>query len=96
MALSDKQNDIPAEFWLNLQAQYEVDTKNIALRDEKEREAFNIEKMLTNIICPLWDRIIIKSPALWLQKGSVTGRVPVDKLKSHLEKAMSKSQAKAK
>lgn len=42
--------DIPAEFWLNLQAQYEIDTKNIALRDEKEREAFNVEKMLTNII----------------------------------------------
>lgn len=42
--------DIPAEFWLNLQAQYEVDIKNIAIRDEKEREAFNIERMLTNII----------------------------------------------
>lgn len=42
--------DIPAEFWLNLQAQYEIDTKNIVLRDEKEREAFNVEKMLTNII----------------------------------------------
>ena len=26
--------DIPAEFWLNLQAQYEVDIKNIAIRDE--------------------------------------------------------------
>lgn len=42
--------DIPAEFWLNLQAQYEVDTKNIAIRDEKEREAFNVERMLSNII----------------------------------------------
>jgi len=42
--------DIPAEFWLNLQAQYEVDIKNISIRDEKEREAFNVERMLTTII----------------------------------------------
>lgn len=60
--------DIPAEFWLNLQAQYEVDTKNIALRDEKEREAFNIEKMLTNIINlpELYRRLSINS-SLFIQ-----------------------------
>jgi len=60
--------DIPAEFWLNLQAQYEVDTKNIALRDEKEREAFNIEKMLTNIINlpELYKRLSINS-SLFIQ-----------------------------
>ena len=60
--------DIPTEFWLNLQAQYEVDIKNIALRDEKEREAFNIERMLTNIINlpELYRRLCINS-SLFIQ-----------------------------
>ena len=60
--------DIPAEFWLNLQAQYEVDIKNIALRDEKEREAFNIERMFTNIINlpELYRRLCINS-SLFIQ-----------------------------
>ena len=60
--------DIPAEFWLNLQAQYEVDIKNIAIRDEKEREAFNIERMLTNIINlpELYRRLCINS-SLFIQ-----------------------------
>ena len=52
--------DIPAEFWLNLQAQYEVDTKNIAIRDEKEREAFNVERMLSNIVNRLVLRYLFK------------------------------------
>ena len=61
--------DIPAEFWLNLQAQYEVDIKNIAIRDEKEREAFNIERMLTNIINlpELYRRLCINS-SLFIQE----------------------------
>ena len=60
--------DIPTEFWLNLQAQYEVDIKNIAIRDEKEREAFNIERMLTNIINlpELYRRLCINS-SLFIQ-----------------------------
>lgn len=60
--------DIPAEFWLNLQAQYEVDFKNIAIRDEKECEAFNIERMLTNIINlpELYKRLCINS-SLFIQ-----------------------------
>lgn len=28
--------DIPSDFWLNLQSQYEVDSKNVALRNELE------------------------------------------------------------
>ena len=28
--------DIPSEFWLNLQSQYEIDSKNVALRNELE------------------------------------------------------------
>lgn len=31
--------DIPSEFWLNLQSQYEIDSKNVALRDEQEAAA---------------------------------------------------------
>ena len=60
--------DIPAEFWLNLQAQYEIDVKNIALRDEKEREAFNIERMLLKIINlpELYKRLCI-NPSLFIQ-----------------------------
>ncbi len=28
--------DIPSDFWLNLQSQYEIDSKNVALRNELE------------------------------------------------------------
>ena len=28
--------DIPSDYWLNLQSQYEVDSKNVALRNELE------------------------------------------------------------
>lgn len=61
--------DIPAEFWLNLQAQYEIDVKNIELRDKKEREAFNIERMLSNIINlrELYKRLCI-NPSLYIQE----------------------------
>ncbi len=31
--------DIPSESWLNLQSQYEIDSKNVALRDEQEAAA---------------------------------------------------------
>ncbi len=60
--------DIPTEFWLNMQAQYEIDTKNITLRNEREREAFNIEKKLTNIINlpELYKRLCI-NPSLFVQ-----------------------------
>ena len=61
--------DIPAEFWLNLQAQYEIDIKNIALRDEKEREAFNIERMLTNLInLPEFYKRLCINPSLFIQE----------------------------
>lgn len=60
--------NIPAEFWLNLQAQYEMDSKNIALRNEKERAAINTEKMLSNIINlpELYKRLCI-NPSLFIQ-----------------------------
>ena len=53
---------------MNLQAQYDVDIKNIAVRDEKERNAFNIEKKLTNIINlpELYKRLYINS-SLFIQ-----------------------------
>lgn len=64
--------DIPAEFWLNLQAQYEVDIKNIAIRDDKEREAFNIERMLTNIInLPEFYKRLCINPSLFIQEKLV-------------------------
>ena len=47
--------DIPAEFWLNLQAQYEMDVKNIALRDEKERR-FLPRRSAFRRICIPWSR----------------------------------------
>ncbi|MBR5971518.1 MAG: HigA family addiction module antidote protein [Paludibacteraceae bacterium] len=31
--------DIPSDFWLNLQSQYEIDSKNVALRNEFETDA---------------------------------------------------------
>ena len=42
--------DIPAEIWLNLQAQYEIDSKLIAARDEEERTAIRKEQELSDII----------------------------------------------
>ncbi|MDO4929763.1 MAG: HigA family addiction module antitoxin [Bacteroidales bacterium] len=61
--------DIPAEFWLNLQAQYEIDSRNIAVRDEQEQAAINVEKMLSNIINlpELYKRLGI-NPSLFIQQ----------------------------
>ena len=60
--------DIPAEIWLNMQAQYEKDLKAITLRDEQERAAINAEKMLSNILNlpELFKRLSISS-SLYVQ-----------------------------
>lgn len=42
--------DIPSECWITLQSQYEIDTKSIATRDERETAAINKERMLSNIL----------------------------------------------
>ena len=42
--------EIPARIWLNLQAQYEIDSRNIAARNEDEQAAINNEKMLSNML----------------------------------------------
>ncbi len=42
--------DIPADMWLKLQIQYEKDIKTISERDEREREAYATEKMLSTLL----------------------------------------------
>ena len=42
--------EIPADFWLKLQTQYDKDVKAIAVRDENEKAAINTERMLSNML----------------------------------------------
>lgn len=60
--------DIPAEFWMRLQNQYDKDVKLVAARDEKERAAINAERMLANMLNlpELFKRLKI-NPALFIQ-----------------------------
>lgn len=61
--------DIPADFWVSLQSQYDRDVKSIAVRDEKERAAINAERMLANMLNlpELYKRLKI-NPALFVQE----------------------------
>ncbi len=60
--------DIPADFWMRLQNQYDKDVKSIAARDEREKAAFNAERMLANMLNlpELFKRLKI-NPALFIQ-----------------------------
>ena len=42
--------DIPADFWMRLQTQYDRDIKSIAERDEKEKSAIVAENMLSSTL----------------------------------------------
>lgn len=60
--------DIPSDFWLNLQSQYEIDSKNVALRDEHEAVAIKKERILSDILnlSELYKRLSIH-PSLFIQ-----------------------------
>lgn len=60
--------DIPSEFWLNLQSQYEIDSKNVAIRDEQEAAAIKKERILSDILNlpELYKRLSIH-PSLFIQ-----------------------------
>ena len=61
--------EIPADFWMRLQTQYDKDVKSITVRDEKEKAAINTETMLSNILnlTELYKRLNI-SPSLYIQE----------------------------
>lgn len=55
--------EIPADFWMRLQTQYDKDVKSVAVRDEKEKAAINVESMLSGILnlSELYKRLHISS-----------------------------------
>lgn len=61
--------EIPADFWMRLQTQYDKDVKSIAVRDEKEKAAINAESMLSSILnlSELYKRLKI-STTLYIQE----------------------------
>ena len=61
--------EIPADFWMRLQTQYDKDVKSIAVRDEKEKAAINAESMLSSILnlSELYKRLKI-SATLYIQE----------------------------
>ena len=61
--------EIPADFWMRLQTQYDKDVKSIAVRDEKEKAAINAESMLSSILnlSELYKRLRI-SATLYIQE----------------------------
>lgn len=79
--------DIPAEFWLNLQAQYERDLMAINDRDEKENEAIKIEGMLSTILNlnVLFTRLRINTSLFVQEKlrmfSDIIGTSPLDFIK---------------
>lgn len=70
--------EIPADFWMRLQTQYDKDMKSVAVRDEKEKAAINVESMLSGILNlgELYKRLHISS-TLFIQDK-------LDILKQHL------------
>lgn len=61
--------DIPSDFWMRLQTQYDKDVKSISVRDEKEKAAINAESMLSSILNlnELYKRLQINS-TLFIQE----------------------------
>lgn len=60
---------IPADFWMRLQAQYDRDVKDIAVRDENEKAAIVAENMLSSTLnlAELYKRLKI-SAVLYVQE----------------------------
>ena len=62
--------DIPADFWMRLQAQYDKDLKTVAARNEVERKAIAAESILANTLNlnELYKRLNISSSAFINEK----------------------------
>ncbi len=68
--------EIPADFWMRLQTQYDKDMKSVAVRDEKEKAAINAESMLSGILnlSELYKRLGISATLFVQEKLEVLKR----------------------
>ncbi len=64
--------DIPADFWMRLQTQYDRDVKAISIRDEAEKEAIKTETKLSSFLnlSELYKRLRI-STAMYVQEKHI-------------------------